>query len=338
MPSSSSSRTVRRRSVLASELRALLWLTGAAALRLLREGLVVRALAWPGLLAAGSLVGAAAVVGWSARAPSIAVETTTPVELHRRLEEAGFAVQIAADPVEVAASGAVARALVQAGEDWVLWSTLDDPATQRAEAAVREGIDAPWIANAAAAPARPPEGDRASEGLAALLGMLFTLYGVVVGAGTVFRDRDEGVLEAELALPLPFWVHGAARWMAGAAVLCAGLGTTLLLLHGLMGVPQLGRWWWLGTAAGASGVALGLGAMAGQTGGLSSPLSRALSVSLGLAALGWGLPALGAWLPVASLAAQSRGLDGIGSVFGVVLGTGGLAVAAIRSFARGERR
>ncbi len=284
-----------------SRLRALGWLTLAMATRLLREGLVVRALAWPGLLSAVALVGSTALVALLARAPELTIPPGNP-EVSARLQAAGFTVRERADP-EGAGEGA---AWPEEG-GWALRPGGGLGVGLRAEGAVRDAIGAPWTLELAPPPARSREGGLAVRAMAGLLSTLFALYGVVLGAGTLMRDRQGAVLEAEHSLPVPPSLHALARLLAGSGALAAALWTTLLLLHALVGVPDVLSWAWHGAWGGAAGVALGVGAMGGRGEGFSAPLSRALTAGLGLFALGLSLPVLGAWIPLASVSALIRG-------------------------------
>ena len=300
-------------------LRGLGWLTAGATLRLLREGLVLRALAWPGLLCAVALIGAAAVVGALGQTPRLSVAPEV-ASLARPLEAAGFTVSI-----EEAATG---PALWREGEALVLRPGPMGRDAARAEAAVRAAVGAPWTLAQEAPPARPTDAGAAAGALAGLVGLLYALYGVVLGAGAVHRDREGGTWEADLTLPLPFWVHAAARGGAASAVLSAGLGLTLQLLHGLIALPDLAGWVLAGVAASLGGVALGLAAMGGAGAAFSSGLSRALTLALALAGLGWAAPDVAAVLPIASLTAGLRGApSGSGAL---ALGALGLGLAVAR--------
>lgn len=313
--------------------RALLFLTLATVVRLLREGLVVRALAWPGLLTALALVGSTTVVALLTRSPQITVPPGHP-EVSAALRSAGFTVQESPDPQGDVEAGRSPSAAWPAGQGWALLAGQGSTLGLRAESALRGAIGAPWVIDVPAPPARSVEGGAAVGAMSGMLSVLFALYGVVLGAGTVARDRQGAVLEAEYALPLPFAVHGGARLLAGSLSLAGALAVTLLLLEALVGVPDLARWLWHGTLAGTGGVALGLGAVGAQREGFSGPISRALTAGLGLFALGWALPALGAWLPIASLSALIRGGPGLGPAMAPSLSTTALCALAVRRLAR----
>lgn len=318
-----------------STLRALAALSLAMGVRLLREGLVVRALAWPGLLSAAALVGSTALVALLSRSPEIAIPLDQPA-VFASLTEAGFSVVQVEDPERAAREGEVAAAAWPDDEGWTLQGGQGPGVGARAEGAIRSAIGAPWTLELNAPPARSREGGLAVRAMAGLLSVLFALYGVVLGAGTIMRDRQGAVLEAEHSLPVPFILHGLARLLAATVAMAVALGITLLLLHALVGVPEVLAWAWHGTWAAAAGAALGVGAMGGRGEGFSAPLSRALTASLGLFALGWSAPALGAWLPLASLAALIRGQSHLAPSLVVLLGTALMCgLAARRAAARG---
>lgn len=288
---------------------------------------MVRALLWPGLLAAGALVGSASVVALLSASPEIAVPPGFS-EVESRLEAAGFTVVQVPDPEGALAAGAVDRAAWPTATGWAISAGPATTLALRAEGAVRDAVGAPWTLSVPAPPARPPDAGRAAGAMAGLLGVLFALYGVVLGAGALLRDRDAGVWESELALPLPFYWHAAARLLAASAVMGAALGGTLLLLHGLVGLPDVGAWAWHGLWASVAGAVLGTGAMGAKGEGFSGPLSRALTASLGLAGLGLARPEIGAWLPIASLLACWRGQTGAFAGVTVAAVTVGLGVLA----------
>lgn len=270
----------------------------------------MRALAWPGLLSALALLGTTSIVALLVRSPEIAVPPGAEV-VAARLEQAGFAVQLELDPEAAVAEGRVARAAWPVDGGWAVLGGSWPGLALRAEGAVRDAIGAPWTVELPPPRARSPSSSLAMAVLAALVSVLFALYGVVLGAGLVWRDSREGVLEAEHSLPVPAALHGLARLLAASVVLSAALGATVLLLHALVGVPDAGAWSWHGSLAGAAGVGLGLSGMGGRGEGFSGRLSRALTATLALVALGWSLPAVGAWLPVASVPALLRGQGGL---------------------------
>ncbi|MCK6503280.1 hypothetical protein L6R53_07770 [Myxococcota bacterium] len=305
---------------------------GATLLRLLREGFVVRAIAWPGLLAAGAVVGAALVAGQVGgnltAAPHLALSAEDAAAVGAAVEAQGLVVRVDPDPRTAVAAGRAERAAWTDAEGWVLAAKVAGVSSLRAEAALREEAGAAWRIEVPADPPRRAQVEEQSGRMGGLVAVLFTLYGVVMGAGLAWRDRGEGVVEASLPLPVPAWTHGAARILALAVALSVGLGATLLLLHGLLAMDRPAALALHGGLAASVAAAVGLAAVGGPRAGragFSAPLSRALALTAGLLGLGAGLPAVGMWLPVASLGAVGQGgiLSGLAA-----LGSGGAVMAA----------
>ena len=309
-------------------------------MRLAREGMLLRAVAWPGLLSSLALVGTAVIVGILARSPTIAVGDEAVAAVFR---DDGFVVEVVADPAATLAAGDAARAAWQEAGHWVLGSTEWGRTTLRAEAALRRHVDRTWQIEVAA----PPTDPRAVEGpanlLASLIAVLFSLYGVVMGAGVVVRDRDDGVMEVELSMAVPGWMHGAARVLACGGALVAFETATLLLMDGLLGIPAVGAWGVQGAAASLAGLGIGMLGATGWRGsvafrppggeGLSGPLSRSLTLTTGALALGWALPKAGAWLPLCSVTSLARaGEASIAPLLGAVC----LAGLTVWRFGRDE--
>jgi hypothetical protein len=89
--------------------RAVPLLTAALLTRLVREGPSLRALVWPGLLSAASLVGTALVVGVLRGVPTVAVAIPALAPLPER---GGFEPHVVADPLAEFEPGRVGKALV----------------------------------------------------------------------------------------------------------------------------------------------------------------------------------------------------------------------------------
>jgi hypothetical protein len=278
--------------------RAVPLLCAALLARLVREGLLLRALVWPGLLSAVSLVGTALVVGVLRGAPTVAVADEA---LAPRLERGGFEPHVVADPLAEFESGRVGKALVPTEKGLRLVTRTTSQDLRNIESIARDAIGAQW--RITIEPTPPPADLRMpTRMVAALVAILFTLYGVVLGAAVLYRDRQEGVIEAELSLPLPVWTHAFARLVATCLGLVVAYVTTLALLDGLLGIYQLGPWLLQGTAATITGAALGLGAMAlGRGDSFSTPLSKALVASMALLFAGNSGASFGAWTPIASM-------------------------------------
>lgn len=303
---------------------ALGWLTLSVAVRGLREGLIVRALAWPALLTGVAMTGAVAVAAAVYSSDTIAVDEPALVE---PLRQAGLRVSLVEDPEAALESGRLDRAAWAEGEGWVLAARFAGPASLRAEGVLRRHAGAAWVPEVPHAGGRERQVGAAVRVMLGQLALLFVLYGVVFGAGGLLRDREDGTLEAELALPLaPRW-HAAARILAAGTLLGVAFGASVLLLHGIIGVGRPLAWCVGATTGALAGVALGLGLMAraGRTESLSGPLSRAMVVGMGAVGLGWARPELGRHLPIAALGALVRDLPP--SALGPALALGGVGLA-----------
>lgn len=311
------------------------WTLGVSqVLRGLREGLIVRALAWPALVTALAMMGAiAAAATWYA-SNSIAVADPALAEA---LRDEGLQVIVAEDPEAALAGGLVDRAAWTDGDGWVLATEFGGALTLKAEAALRKrSPGAAWVIEPLPRNDRDRRTSPATRLMVGLLAALFTLYGVVFGAGGLSRDRDDGTLEAELSLPVPFVAHAAARILAGSAVLGAGFVVSVLLLHGLIGVDLAGAWCTVGALASLGGCALGFGWMsaAGRSESLSGPLVRGMTLSMGLLLLGWSRPEIGRHLPIAGIGALVGGHSpSLIAAFAAAI----MGVASCWVFARGIR-
>lgn len=303
------------------QLRALLWLTGSHLQRLLREPMVRRALGFP-IVLVGLVLGLTLLIVGVLRGPSVVADARGLDAAGRAaLVDAGFVV---VDVADARAAVADRQALLGVAPD--AWFSAGGRDAILAEQALRRARGAPWW------PEPPPLPDaayaqRQGRGMAALILAIYTLYGVVFGAAAIARDRDQGTLEAELALPAPAWVHGASRALAAAGVLAAWMIIGITAFAAWIGVadgPALAR---IGAAAALAAVALGVGAIgrAGLNAGFAAALAGGLSAATALFGVGYAAPSVGAWLPIASIVAGGEGWVPLG---GAVL----LAGAAIALF------
>ncbi|MFN2375750.1 MAG: ABC transporter permease subunit [Candidatus Binatia bacterium] len=286
-----------------SNLRAIGGLSFGVILRLLREGLVVRALVWPGILTALSMfVTAAATLAWK-NSPVIYVSEPALVA---PLAEAGFEVTVAPDPKAKMLDRRTDRAVWRENGRYILGSTWGGPLTYKAESTLRTFVQERWRLEA------PPQVKRVrrSEDLrpitgyiAGVVGLLFALYGVVIGAGSLYRDRSSGVLETDLALPVPRWVHAVARLLALSLVLGPALVVSLLVVDTLLALREMKLWMFDGFLAAVTGGAIGVALMARANAGrgFSAPLSQALTLSMALISLGFWQSSIGRHLPLVSL-------------------------------------
>jgi hypothetical protein len=296
--------------------RAIVGIALSVTLRLLREGLVLRALVWPGLLVALTLM---ATVAGLATWGSVARIAVADAAVAAAFEEAGFVVQRSEDPYAALLEKQVTRAVWREpdGSDdgergssrWVLGFTLGGRDTHRAEGVLRDYARDRWRLVVPPREARPAVVDQTTGLLAGVTTLLFTLYGVVLGAGALYRDRAGGSLECDLALAVPRWTHAVGRLLSLGVVLGVTLTASLLLIHSLIAVDRLATWILVGATAalGAGAIGLDLMARADAQRGFSPPLSRGLVVVAALMSGGWALPAYGRFLPIASLGAALAG-------------------------------
>ena len=297
--------------------------------RMLREGLVLRSLTFPLAITAGALLGTPAVVAVGGTPPVIVTSDPALVPaLTRALSGREITVLVDADPAAFVASGR-ARAGTDGHRVWTMGLRAE---TLMIESADRETLNAPWKFDPVT---RLPDGSvgaRLGTMIGRLLSGVFAMYGVVIGAGTVARDRDDGTLAAELSLPIPHWVHGASRWIAGSLVLAAFSATGVVLFTALIGNTDPAALARSAAAADATATALGLWAVgrAGLRGGFAGPLAAGLTGATAIFGVGYRWPAIGAWIPIASLATDGDGWAPLGASLLVGL-------AAIVSFARANR-
>ena len=286
-----------------SNLRAVAGLTVSIVLRLLREGLVVRALAWPGLLTALSMfVSAAGTIAWR-NSPIIYVSDTS---MNATLEAAKFVPVVHPDPRAVLVEGRGERSVWKEGDRYVFGATWGGTLTTKAEAALRDALGERWRIT------MPPPAKRRRDSvemrgltgaLAGIVGLLFTLYGVVIGAGSLYRDRSSGVMESDLALAIPRWTHAVARLAALSTVLAPALVVSLWIVDALLPISSLAVWTFADLFATLAGGALGFHLMARASSGkgFSGPLSQAITGSMALISVGYMRPDIGQHLPLLSL-------------------------------------
>ncbi len=294
------------------DLRALALLTEILLRRLLREGLVVRSLVFPPLLAVGTMMLTIAVVAIAKSGPA-AVALTDELMADQALVTAFHeqGMQVVADPDPALA---VSEARVWAGTDGdTLWVFGGSTEAFAAEAVLRRSKNAAWVPEYKVIRDQGPKNVRRTRIIMVALSLLFALYGVVFGAGSVVRDRDEGTLESELSMPVPFWVHGAARWLAGSIAVCLFYAFGLALVDAVLGLPDSVSSLRHGIAACSTATAVGLfvAARAGANTGFSGPLAAGLTAVTSLLALGLAAPAFTRFIPLASLWTDTAGWEAL---------------------------
>lgn len=308
-----------RPALAARTVRGIVWLTLAMLQRLLREGLILRSMIWPGLVCAGTLL--ATLVALLVLRPGRDVAVTPDIDpaIVAEFEDEGLRVRTVEDPAPRVRAGRLAVA-TDGRTVWALGTSL---AAVHVEEILRRRVGAPWRP----IPQDPPsaeEAPRGGDGICKAMALLFVLYGLVFGLGGVARDRDAGILEVELALPLPRWASGFARWLASTLVLAGFFGVTVLVFGAI--VPVLNPLAVLshGIAAFGTAVAVGIAVVgtAGLRQGFSGPFAIGMTLTTALASTGL---ALGLdWVPIASLFAETNG----GTALACSIGIGGLSAVA----------
>ncbi|MFK7928197.1 MAG: ABC transporter permease subunit [Myxococcota bacterium] len=282
-------------------LRSAIALLGAHLKRLLRENMARRALGFPVVLTTLTLLATLAVVSIGRGRPIVSVHPDTPASLQAAVESSGLQTLTDANPHERVQE----RGAVLGIHGTQLWSVGGRDALI-AEAHARRTLGSTWTPKPPPLPG-PDQSQQQGMTIATLLLAIYALYGVVFGAGMIARDRDDATLEVELTLALPRWIHGATRWLAATLVVGLWIGLAVAFTAVLMGLPDPWATARHGLGAAAAAVALGLASVgrAGLRSGFAASLAAGLSVTTGLLGLGYALPAVGAWLPLGSLAAQS---------------------------------
>jgi len=309
----------------ARTLRALVLLTLTAARRLLREGMVLRSLVFPGLIVLGTLTVTVTLIAVLQPARWIAVTAETPPAIIAALEAADLQVATTDSPRAAVQSNGYSTAT----DGRTVWMSLSSATGLEVEEIVRTQADAPWIPRPTHRRPNVTSGEQNGRTISRVLGLLFVMYGTVFGLGGVARDRDDGTLEAELALPIPRWVGGLARWIASTAILSLFYGLCVLMIAAVVGVAEAGATARHGAAACGGGVAVGL-AVAGTAGlkqGFSGPFATAVTGVSALAALG-GATGTG-WLPIASLFGGGSGWASVGMA--ILFGSGAAALYGART-------
>jgi hypothetical protein len=279
-------------------------LTGALLRRMLREGLVLRSLVFPLGITTGTLMATLMVATWL-RAPAvIAVKEgwDDPI-LEAAAVDHGLRLVHAEDP----ASWVRARRAIAGTDGRTVWALGPGREAAIVESALRNDRGAFALHPVLTLPGREV-GATFGLVISRLVSAIFALYGVVMGAGMVARDRDDGTLAAELALPVPRWIHGATRFSAATLVIGGFVVPSILVWDALLGMARIDDMLRHAIAACAASTALGLVVMArsGRS-GFGGRLAGGLSAAFGLYALGRMAPAIAPYVPIASLGSEGSG-------------------------------
>jgi hypothetical protein len=313
-----------------SRFRALMILSLSATLRLLRQRVVVRSLTIPITLTIGTVVLTLLIATWLGGSGIVVLspELAQRTALCDAIRAEGWTIRTNADP----------HAAIQSGSGWAasdgetLWVQQRSTHTLRFEELLREEIGASWRPHPTLV--KPPVEYAAKKGklLAQLMGMLFVMYGVVLGAGLVARDRDQGILEAEFSMPVPIWMHAASRWLASTLVLTIFLQFAVATFTAFLSMPDPTAIMRHGLSGTMASTALGLLVIgkAGIKRGFSGPVAAGISAATFCCSLGYVLPdAQSAWLPMASLASDSSGWESL--LVALVFSCGAVLVFGKRS-------
>lgn len=281
-------------------LSALYWLTISLIVRLLRYGMIVRSLTFPGALIAITLLLTVGVVSGTQPPPILAVTPNIEsVYVDTAAKEVGLEMVVSTNPKKRVQKGRAA-----AGSDGVTyWVTGTNRTTLAGEHALRKALGSSWRPAIPHLPA-PEQIQQLGTLIVRFLLGIFSLYGVVFGAAMIARDREDGSLEVERALPVPSWVHGTARLSAGALLLGAFATISIWLVQALVGVADSPEWLGHGYAACLTSLAFGLtsAGRARLNTGFGSALALGLTLTTAFLALGYVLPSVGKYLPLGSIA------------------------------------
>ena len=314
-------------SQLAADLRATVLLVGALYRRLVREGMIVRSLTFPIGLVVGTLVATIGLVAWIRYTPLVALHPTLDrPELVEPLREAHFVPLFRDDPrAAIEEDGAWA-----ASDGETLWLSGGGPGALVIESLLREEQGADWLPSTDVPRPGLNVATAMGRNVVVLLGVLFSLYGVVFGAGMVARDRDDATFEVELSLGVSRWVHGLVRLLAGSSVLAGFLCLGVALCAAILGLddPVAMMRHAVACAVGSTCIGLLCVGRAGIQSGFSSALAVGMSVATASFSIGPLAPAVGAWVPMASL------LAGPSSGYQALVGSALSALIAVFVFTR----
>lgn len=285
-------------------------LTAVLVRRLLREPMVLRSLAFPVVITAGTLLATLAAATVNRAPPVIAVPVGfSDPTLDAALVPYGLHTVPVADPIATVRTG-WARAGTDGVTVYARGPTSEASVVEshlRAQRGSRWQVDADIVRVGVDDEVAKSFGRRVGR----LVGAVFALYGVVLGAGMIARDRDDGTLGVEFTLALPRQVPGIARFLAGSAVLALFAVPSIAVFDALIGISDERALYRHAIAASAASVGLGLLGMAqaGTKGGFAGPLGFALVAAFGVFLSGRFVPSLAPLLPIASLTTDGSGWE-----------------------------
>lgn len=274
--------------------------------RMTREPMVLRSLLFPGFLTIGTLLATLMTVSIVRAPPVVAL----PPDYHNPELEAsltGHSVGIVrSDDIMASAESGWARAGTDGDQIYSRGPTIE---AALVESVLRKQRGSAWQLDPVIDLPGADFGGRTASRIGRLLGSVFALYGIVLGAGMLARDRDDGTLGVEFTLPIARWIPGAARFAAGSLLLTAFIIPSLLLVDSMFGMIDRVAVATHTIAACNAGLAFGIFgvAQAGARGGFAGPLAAALVGDFALFVLGQFFPSVQEWLPIASINASGSG-------------------------------
>jgi len=282
-----------------TDFRALFWLTGTLIQRLLRYGMILRSLSFPAVLISLTLVLTVGVVSWT-RPPALLVITPDLYSTHLEEELSKHNIGLVRDS---SPENWVRRGAASAGSDGVkFWVSGITQTSLTSESVLRSALKTSWRPTIPSLPS-PDRIHQLGALIVRLLLGIFSLYGVVFGTAMVARDREDGSLELDCTLPVRRWVHGTARCLAATTLLCAFLVLSTWMMQAIIGVSNATTLIAHGMAASLASVSLGIvsAGRAKLNSGFGSALALGLTITTACFGIGYGLPGIGQYLPLASV-------------------------------------
>lgn len=282
-----------------NDIKALFWLTATLIRRLLRYGMILRSLSFPAALISLTLVLTVGVIS-ATRPPARLVVTPSlyTKDLAKELQTHDIELISDSEPETWVRNGAAT-----AGSNGVqFWVSGVTKTSLTSEAILRTALGSSWRPTTPSLP-KPERIHQLGALIVRLLLGIFSLYGVVFGTAMVARDREDGSLEIDCTLPVRRWVHGAARCLAASTLLVVFLILSTWMMQAIIGVSGATNLILHGVSASLASVSLGI-VSAGRAkinSGFGSALALGLTITTACFGIGYALPSIGKFLPLASV-------------------------------------
>lgn len=279
--------------------RSTLWLSIDLCRRALRERVVVVSMITPIVVTLVTLLGTILFFTLTHAALPIAVHPDIAPDTRQAMVTSSTELLVTTTPKDAVFSGEASL-----GTDGrTLWLASDDGETLRLEAQVRRALGASWSPALKGGVSLNPNTEKVSALLVMAIGVYFVLQGAVFGAGNLYRDREQGILDAERTLPLPTGLLAVSRLAASTALLSVVFGAGVLLYEAILGLADPFSLWGRTAIAIACTTALGLGvtALLPARTQFGTSLSLALSPTIALTSLGLSGHPSRALLPISSV-------------------------------------